>query len=166
MKTITLLLCTILTIAINISCKKQVVEQASDHFMVEVFALMSGNDVRLSVDYNNSGQNIIIDDSIVIKRAGLYHFEGKLFVQGTIINTAASGFCKMTFSIQPAGNIYDLCTVITTPIGGPSSAGEANYFMDIYLQANSRLHFRKRVQNLVTTSGEIYGHFSGYRKSN
>lgn len=166
MKTTILLLSAFLVIATNNSCRKQVVQQATDHFMLSVTALMSNNDVRLDVDYNNSGQNIIVIDTILVKRAGLYHFEGKLFVQGTVINAAAAGFCKMTFTVFPDIKTYDLFTVFTTPIGGSASAGEANYSMDIYLQANSRIKLRKRIQNLVTTSGEIYGHFGGYRKSN
>jgi hypothetical protein len=71
MKTTTLLLSAFLVIATNNSCKKQVVQQATDHFMLSVTALMSDNDVRLDVDYNNSGQNIIVIDTILIKRAGL-----------------------------------------------------------------------------------------------
>lgn len=169
MKTTTLLLNAIFVIAINSSCKKQVVEQSSDHFFANMTTDISINArMTLETEYNNSNGNIVIDhDSIVVKRAGLYHFEGRLDIRCFVENPAAPGQFKLTLGVFPDGFTYYLCNVLTTITSSTNAIGQDGFSTDVYLRANTRVQVHRFLYNINRMAGAtINGHFSGYRKSN
>lgn len=169
MKTTTLLLWAFFVIAINTSCKKQVVEQASDHFLTTMTTdIRVGIRMTLETEYNNSNGNIVIDDdSIVVKRAGLYHLEGQLNLHCLVENPAAPGQFRLYLVVNPDGYGYPLCNVMTPITSSLNAVGHGGFSTDVYLRANARIKVGKRLTNINTAAvNTVDGYFSGYRKSN
>jgi hypothetical protein len=150
------------------SCRKQVAEQASHHFMASMTAEITGIRMTLETDYNHGNGDIVIGgDSIFVKRAGLYHLYGKLDLRCLVINPDVPGQFKIYIALVPGGLGYTLCNVLTTITGSTNATGEGNFSIDLYLEANTKIIVGKRLTNINTSAVHtIDGYFGGYRKSN
>lgn len=168
-KTIRLLILALCTTAIFASCKKETkVEQDSDHFMTKFDLRSAGRTVPLTTSYNNSPQNVNIKgDSIVFKRGGLYHFEGKLYVHVRPTNAAFPSLYEMYMIVGPMFDEYSLCVGLTQPYNPGSGVANAQFELDIYLPPNTTVRLLKEFGNTIIEPGAVLlGHFGGYRKGN
>lgn len=160
----TLILCFLLWICS--SCKKETIETASDHFSSWFEILPTGTPIPLKTYYNNSPQNITIDtDSIVIKREGLYHFEGALYILATRLNPGYPVQYQMWMEVKQPLQEYKLSWGATTINSSRSDVGGSTFSIDVHLEANSTIKLKKFFQNALTGPDEslINGNFSGYR---
>jgi hypothetical protein len=169
-KTIRLLILAVCTTAIFASCKKETkVEQDSDHFMTRFDLLSPGYPVPLNTDYNNSPQNVTINyDSIVFKRGGLYHFEGKLYIYARPSTPGVPSLYEMYMIVGPMFQEYNLCFGFTELVNPGGGVANPQFEMDIYLPPNTAIKIRKQLGSMVLTPGNaiLQGHFGGYRKGN
>lgn len=169
-KTIRLLILAVCTTAIFASCKKETkVEQDSDHFMTRYDLLSPGFQIPLTTDYNNNPQNVTISgDSIKVKRGGLYHFEGSLYIYVRPSTPGVPSLYEMYMIVGPMFQEYNLCFGITELANPSGGVANAQFEMDIYLPPNTAIRLRKQLANMVLTPGNavLLGHFSGYRKGN
>jgi hypothetical protein len=149
-------------------CKKETtVEPASDHFSTWFEILPAGLPVPLKTYYNNSPQNVTIDaDSIVIKRAGLYRFEGNLYVIATRSNPAYPVHYEMWMEVKQPLQQYKLSWGATTIGTSRYDVGGSDFSIDVYLAANSTIKLRKFFQNALPGEDNslINGNFGGYRQ--
>lgn len=158
----------VFTTALFTACKKETkVEQDSDHFMTSFNLLSAGTPIPLTTDYNNSPQNVTISgDSIVFKRGGLYHFEGKLYIYVKPTTSGVASLYEMYMIVGPMFQEYNLCFGITELYNPSGGVANPQFEMDIYLPPNTAIKLRKQLSNMVLTPGNavLNGFFGGYRK--
>jgi hypothetical protein len=149
-----------------LACKKETVEVSSGHFMTWFEILPAGLSVPLKTHYNNSTGNVTIDaDSIIIKRAGHYRFEGALYIVAPRSNAAYPIHYEMWMEVKQPLQVYKLSWGATTNDGARNDIGGSSFTKDIYLETNSIIKLQKFFQNAVPGEGNslINGNFGGYR---
>lgn len=150
----------------GIACKKETIRESttSDWFMTNTTGFLTKVYLDLFPTYNINPQNIIINkDSIVIKKAGLYHFEGthhfSLFRQ----NPAFPVYYDLSLEIRPAINYYTVGSGAAEKRDNARDAVGLTFALDVYITENTTIRLINFYEN-VSIGGSIFGTFGGYRK--
>jgi hypothetical protein len=149
---------------LNGSCKKEMIERDSNHFMTS-FPIKTNEDIRMIVEYNNNVQQVTIaGDSIIFKREGLYHFQGNIYLFVERIDAAKPVLYNVHLTVPDLGQVFRLGAGITKPYSDIFDVDFCEFTFEIYLKANSVVELSQSISNAAVTSPLIYGHFGGYRK--
>jgi hypothetical protein len=150
------------------ACKKEkeiIRESSSDWFMTNTTGLRGKLYLELGATYNINPQNIIIGkDSVVIKKAGLYHFEGTHHFWLSRQDTLNPVFYDLTLEIQPGDLYYTVATGATQKLNNTRDIAGFTYALDLYMTENSTVKVAQFYNNATSSGGSIYGTFGGYKK--
>lgn len=150
------------------ACKKETVREVStsDYFMTNTTGSRTKLYLELFPTYNVNPQNIIIDkDSIVIKKAGLYHFEGTHHFWLSRQNVSFPVYYDLSLEIHPSFDFYTLGSGTTQKQNDMRDVAGFSFALDIYMNDNTAIRLPQTYDNALA-GGSIYGTFGGYRKGN
>jgi hypothetical protein len=142
------------------SCKKEIINDAgNNYFMIYLSNNSTGRLYISSTRYNESPQNIIVnEDSILIKQGGLYHFEGFISVGNATRNSPANPV-YYELGMYLKARFYTLAQGFTNTVG-VVDAGASHFSIDIPVDDNDGIHFVRTLQNSL--GANVITRFSGY----
>jgi hypothetical protein len=151
---------------LGMACKKETVRESnSDWFMTNTTGFRNDLYIDLGTAYNINPQNIIITkDSIVIKKTGLYRFEGTHHFWLTRQDTTSAIFYSLSLEVQPADLHYTVASGVTQKQNATRDIAGITFALEMYITQNTTIKLAHFYNNASSTGGSIYGTFGGYRK--
>jgi hypothetical protein len=150
------------------SCKKEtqiIREISSDWFLTNTTGVRGDRYLDLATTYNVNPQNVVIGkDSVVIKKTGLYHFEGTHHFWLSRQDTSFPVFYDLTFEVQPIDLYYTVASGITEKQNATRDIAGFGFAFDLYVTENTTIKLAQFYNNAASSGGSIYGTFGGYRK--
>lgn len=141
-------------------CKKQtfINDTGTNYFMVAIQGTTSGGEKISATRYNENPQNVIIgEDSIIFKQAGLYHFEGNIYIDCLRINPSLA--VNYALLIHVKDRYFPVAHGFTDRVGG-TDAASSSFSIDVPVEANGGVYLRRSVDNGV--SGLVLIRWNGY----